>query len=149
MANAVDSKSTTRKGLRVRVPPSVPDETIDKFGNENAQVEPERSQFGHKVGHNLGASAPFIALAPDDPGDDPLDRMPQRPPAVPDTSVRIAMGRALSEGLARALAAGDTRAARIALGALSGLVDDTPEATPVAGAPVLDLSAERRKRGRL
>jgi len=53
--------------------------------------------------------------------------------------------RALSDALARAMATGDTRAARIALTALSGLVDDGTEG---GGAPVADLATERRKRGR-
>jgi hypothetical protein len=68
------------------------------------------------------------------------------PPAAPPTSIRADMGRALADGLARALAAGDGRAARVALAALSGLVDDGPELAPGGGAPVVDLAAERRRR---
>lgn len=52
------------------------------------------------------------------------------------------MARALSDALARAMATGDTRAARIALTALSGLVDDEAE-----GSSAPDLATERRKRG--
>jgi hypothetical protein len=55
------------------------------------------------------------------------------------------MGRAFADGLARALAAGDARAARIALTALSGL-DGAAEAAPLGDAPVVDLEAEQRKR---
>jgi hypothetical protein len=53
------------------------------------------------------------------------------------------MGRALADGLARALATGDARAARIALAALSGLVDDGPEA------PRVIRAAERGSDGRM
>jgi hypothetical protein len=60
-------------------------------------------------------------------------------------SLRADMGRALADGLARALASGDARTARVALAALSGLLDDAPEGS---GAPVVDLAAEREKRGR-
>jgi hypothetical protein len=55
------------------------------------------------------------------------------------------MGRALADGLARALAAGDARMAKIALAALSGLVD---EGAPEGNAAVVDLGAERRRRDR-
>jgi hypothetical protein len=55
------------------------------------------------------------------------------------------MGRALADALARALAAGDARAARVALTALSGLVDDAPEGS---GASIVDLAAARERRGR-
>jgi hypothetical protein len=58
------------------------------------------------------------------------------------------MARALADGLARALAAGDNREARRILAALSVLAaDDALEAAPVSGGPVVDLAAERRKRG--
>jgi hypothetical protein len=66
------------------------------------------------------------------------------PSEGPSTSIRADLGRALADGLARAMAAGDMRAARIALAALSALMEDAPEQ---GGAPVVDLAAERRKRG--
>ena len=48
-----------------------------------------------------------------------------------------------ADGVARAFAAGDMRAARVALAALSALVDDAPD----GNAPrVTDLATERRKR---
>src|SRR5262249_4568575 len=66
-------------------------------------------------------------------------------PPAPTTSIRAEPGRALADGLARALAVGDSRTARIALAALSGLVDDAPEG---GGAAVVDLGEERRRRDR-
>ncbi len=58
------------------------------------------------------------------------------------------MGRALADGLARALAVGDTRTARVALAALSGLVDDAPEAAPGDGGAVVDFAAAAGRRRR-
>jgi hypothetical protein len=55
------------------------------------------------------------------------------------------MGRALVDGLARALAAGAARGARVALTALSGLVDDPSDGSAVS---VVDLAVERERRGR-
>ena len=62
------------------------------------------------------------------------------PPPVPGH--RADLARALADGLARALAAGDGRAARVALAALQELTADLG-----VGAPVVDLAVERRKRG--
>jgi hypothetical protein len=74
------------------------------------------------------------------------DAPPSSPmPPEASTSIRADMGRALADGLARALAAGDTRAARVALAALAALVDDAPEGS---GAAVVDLGTERRRRER-
>jgi hypothetical protein len=66
-------------------------------------------------------------------------------PAAPTISIRADMRRALADGLTRALAAGDERAARIALTALSGLMDDGADAAPVGDAAVVDLMTERRR----
>ena len=45
-------------------------------------------------------------------------------PAAVSASIRGDMRRVLAEGLTRALAAGDDKAARVAIVALSGLMDD-------------------------
>ncbi len=82
---------------------------------------------------------PALALAPDGSVNN------GGPPAAPPTSLRADMGRALADALGRALAGGDTRAARVALTALSGLVGDEPDGS---AAPVVDLSAERERRQR-
>jgi hypothetical protein len=50
---------------------------------------------------------------------------------------------ALADGAARAFAAGDTRAAMLALDTVRALVGDAAQGT---AAPVVDLGAERRKR---
>ena len=60
---------------------------------------------------------------------------------MPTGGNRSELGRALADGLARALASGDVRTARIALAALSGLVDDGDDA------PGEGVVSERRKRG--
>jgi hypothetical protein len=70
------------------------------------------------------------------------------PPVTPPTSIHADVGRALTDGLARALASSDNREARRILAALSALTaDDAPDATHVSGPAVVDLAAERRKRG--
>jgi hypothetical protein len=61
-------------------------------------------------------------------------------------SVRVELGRALADGVARAMAAGDARVAKIALAALAGLVDDAADGEGSAAA-VIDLAAARQKRG--
>src|SRR5262249_13370980 len=94
----------------------------------------ERPAVGHKVGHKAGGT-------PDDACDEAC--RPTPPPSA--GSLRADMGRALADALARALATGDARAARVALTALSGLVDDAPEGSR---APVVDLASERERRGR-
>lgn len=94
-----------------------------------------------------GSAAPLFALAPDDSSDD-AGRPPEAPHAAPSTSIRADVGRALADGLARAFAGGDNREARRILAALSALTaDDVPEVATVSGTPVIDLVAERRKRG--
>ena len=60
-------------------------------------------------------------------------------------SIDADLGRALADGLAAALAAGDMKAARVALEALDGLVDNVPETDD---APIVDLAVERRRRER-
>jgi hypothetical protein len=60
MANAVDSKSTTRKGLRVRVPPSVPRGIIQDSDVRTPHVAREGSDGGHKVGHK--SPERFVAI---------------------------------------------------------------------------------------
>jgi len=69
---------------------------------------------------------------------------PALPPAGPLGEHRTALVQALTEGAARAFAAGDTRAALLALDTVRTLVGD---ASPGASAPVLDFETERRKRG--
>jgi hypothetical protein len=54
------------------------------------------------------------------------------------------MRRALAEGLTRALAAGDDKAARIAIVALSGLMNDAVEVAPVGATAVVDPMTGRR-----
>jgi hypothetical protein len=66
------------------------------------------------------------------------------PAAVP--SHRLDLARALAGGVVASLAAGDARGARVALDALRGLVEAEGEAAG-EGAAVVDLAAERRKRG--
>ena len=66
-------------------------------------------------------------------------------PAVPTISLRADMRRALAEGLTRALAAGDDKAARIALTALSGLMDDASESAPAGAVAVVDPRTEGRR----
>ena len=90
------------------------------------------SVAGHKI-----ERVPLVAV---DEIAAPLAVMvPEAAPAASTGSIRADMGRALAEGLARALTAGDGKAARIALVALSGLMDDAPEAAPVgAVAMVVD-----------
>lgn len=93
------------------------------------------------------SATPLFALAPDDSSDD-AGRPPEAARAALTTSIHADVGRALADGLARALAGGDNREARRILAALSALAaDDVPEVAPVSGAPVIDLVAERRKRG--
>lgn len=64
-------------------------------------------------------------------------------PAAVRASIRADMRRALAEGLTRALAAGDDKAARVAIVALSGLMDDAGEAASVGGAALVDHVTER------
>ena len=98
----------------------------------------DRPAAGHKVGHTIeqsvGAAADEVAVA-----------VPELAPAAPTGSIRADMRRALAEGLTRALAAGDDKAARIALTALSGLMDDAPEAAPIGSAAVVDPRTEGRR----
>ena len=100
----------------------------------------DRPAVGHKVGHTAKrrdeAAAdevvvPLAAAVPD-----------VAAPAVPTTSIRADMRRALAEGLTRALAAGDDKAARIAIVALSGLMDDVAESAPVGAVAVVDPRTE-------
>jgi hypothetical protein len=72
--------------------------------------------------------------------------VPDAARAAPSMSIRADMRRALADGLTRALAAGDDKAARIALTALSGLMDDAPEAAPVGAVAVVDPMTEGRRR---
>jgi hypothetical protein len=90
--------------------------------------------------------APLFALAPDD-SDDAGPLAPTHPPA-PAGAVHADVGRALVDGLARALAAGNNREARRILSALSALAaEDAPEAPPVRGRPVVvDLVTQGDKR---
>jgi hypothetical protein len=57
---------------------------------------------------------------------------------------RTALVQALTAGAAKAFAAGDTRAALLALDTVRTLVGD---AAPGAATPVVDLQADRQKRG--
>jgi hypothetical protein len=66
-------------------------------------------------------------------------------PAAVSASIRADMRRALAEGLTRALAAGDDKAARIAIVALSGLMDDVADAAPVVDAAAIDPVTKRRR----
>jgi hypothetical protein len=73
--------------------------------------------------------------------------VPEAAPS-PTTSIRADVGRALADGLARAFGAGDDREARRILAALSALAaDDMAKAPTGSRGPVVDLAAERRKRG--
>ena len=103
----------------------------------------DRPAAGHKVGHTIERSAkgaadevavPLAAAVPD-----------VAAPAAPTTSIRADMRRALAEGLTRALAAGDDKAARIALTALSGLMDDASESAPAGAVAVVDPRTEGRR----
>ncbi len=64
--------------------------------------------------------------------------VPEAVPVTPIVSIRADMRRALADCLTRALAAGDDEAARIALTALSGPMDDALDAAPVGAAAVVD-----------
>ena len=64
--------------------------------------------------------------------------------AAVSASIRADMRRALAEGLTRALAAGDDKAARVAIVALSGLMDDAP----VGAGPMVDLMTVGRRHER-
>ena len=66
-------------------------------------------------------------------------------PAAVSASMRADMRRALAEGLTRALAAGDDKAARVAIVALSGLMDDAADAAPVGGAGLVEPTTEARR----
>jgi hypothetical protein len=66
-------------------------------------------------------------------------------PAAVSASIRADMRRALAEGLTRALAAGDDMAARVAIVALSGLMDDAADPAPVVDAVAIDPMAKRRR----
>ena len=102
------------------------------------------------MGSNAGALVLDVTLPPGEGAG--------LPPAAPSTSPapspvsapaeprdhRTALVQALTEGAARAFAAGDTRAALLALDTVRTLVGD---AASSASAPVVDLEAERRKRG--
>jgi hypothetical protein len=66
-------------------------------------------------------------------------------PAAVSASIRADMRRALAEGLTRALAAGDDKAARVAIVALSGLMDDAAAAAPVVGAAAIDPMTKQRR----
>ena len=67
------------------------------------------------------------------------------PAVVP--SHRLDLARALAGGVVASLAAGDMRGARVALDALRGLVDTAEREAAGDGATVVDLAAERRRRG--
>jgi hypothetical protein len=69
------------------------------------------------------------------------DARPEGAAPAPAVSIRADMGRLLADSLARALGAGDTHAARVALIALSGLVDDASDAAVPDAAPLIDLPA--------
>ena len=63
----------------------------------------------------------------------------------PKASPRSGLVRALAEAVAEATASGDSKAARVALAALGQLVGDDGAGASDRG--VIDLAAERRKRG--
>ena len=66
-------------------------------------------------------------------------------PAAVSASIRADMRRALAEGLTRALAAGDDKAARVAIIALSGLMDDAADAAPAGAVAVVEPTTEWRR----
>jgi hypothetical protein len=65
---------------------------------------------------------------------------------------RVDLARALAAGVVAALAAGDVRGARLAVGSLADLVEgcaaEPSDAHAAEGAPVVDLADERRRRER-
>ncbi len=102
----------------------------------------DRPAAEHKVGHKSerwaraaadDVAVPVVAAGPD-----------VAAPTASTTSIRADIRRALAEGLTRALAAGDDKAARIAIVALSGLMDDALEAAPAVDAVVVDSMTARR-----
>ena len=102
------------------------------------------------MGSNAGALVLDVAL-PTCEGNEFPPAAPSATPAPSPVSARTESGdhrtalvQALIEGAARAFAAGDTRAALLALDTVRTLVGD---AAPGASAPVLDIETERRKRG--
>ena len=98
----------------------------------------DRSDSGHKVGHKIERWGRAAA-------DEVTETLPDAALASPIMSIRADMRRALAEGLTRALAAGDDKAARIALTALSGLMDDAAEVASVGGAALVDPMTEGRR----
>ena len=97
---------------------------------------------GHKVGHKIegpdGGAEPLAATAA---GAEAVD-------AAQTGTIRADMERALATGLSRAIAAGDRKTARVALAALSALMEDAAEAALVDGAAALDAAPGRRRRER-
>jgi hypothetical protein len=73
-----------------------------------------RGGVGHKVGHSGGGGAGHTGVGGGEEG-------------APWSSIGADMARALADGLARAIAAGDGRAARIALAAPGAMVAEMPE----------------------
>jgi hypothetical protein len=102
----------------------------------------DRPPLGHKGGHKIER---WAGAAPDEAAVPLAAAVPDAVAAAPTMSIRADMRRSLAEGLTRALAAGDDKAARIALTALSGLMDDAADAAPVVGAAVVDPVTERRR----
>jgi hypothetical protein len=101
---------------------------------------------------------PLFVLALDDSDDDatghpvPTAPMPVSPRGAlagerpePPGDHRSDLVRALADGAARAFAAGDTRAALLALDTVRALVGDAAQGPAAA---VLDLETERRRRER-
>ena len=125
--------------MRVQVPPFAPSEIVEQSNDSTLQVTHEAPAGGHTVGHKSTSATPLqIAFAPD-------DEVTELPAARLSTGDhRSALVRALADGAAQAFAAGDTRAAMLALDTVRALVGDTADGT---AAPVVDLGAERRKRG--
>jgi hypothetical protein len=87
---------------------------------------------------------PQFALPADDSSDE-AERQPEvsvgEPTLAPTSrSIRTDIGRVLADAVSRALAVGDARTARVALAALSGLVDEAPDGSGLA----TNVDAERK-----
>jgi hypothetical protein len=125
-------------------------EIVEESGGAGVDVEGEGAAGGSKIGSTGARSVPvpLFALADEEPAGDDAGRMLGAPlndaaPASSLTALRADMGRMLADAIARAIAVGDAHAARVALTALSGLVEDAPDQS---GAVVADLAEKRRGR---
>jgi len=114
-------------------------------GTEHADRSVPRTDRGVKPDATPATRAPNLAMSGGAGDSRRNPAVPVEPPAVAPTaapaSPRAAMLAALSAGMTAALAGGDLDAARVAHEAIGRLLG-----SPVRGAEVVDLAAERERR---